>query len=404
MRLRIGPGALVTAAFIGPGTVTTCTLAGIRSGTTLLWALTFAVVGTIVLQEMAARLGTVTGQGLGEALRQLVTGKTARAALLVLVLIAIGGGNAAYQTGNLLGAALGVQVIVGGTAKLWAIMIASLATVVLATGHYRLIERVLVALVVVMALVFLATAAAVSPDWARIAHDLVVPSVPEGSVLIALGLIGTTIVPYNLFLHANATAERFADGPVEHRLRNARADLSITVVLGGLVSMAIVVTAAASGVDATTVSSAGQMAQQLTPLLGAWATTVFAIGLFAAGMTSAITAPMAAAWAVAGVFGWPRDLRSPRLRGVWGAVMLAGVLIALTGVQPIVAILSAQAANGILLPVIAGFLLYAMNQRALLGVHVNRWRTNAAGAVVVVVAITLGTRALLTVLERIRDI
>ena len=401
-RIRVGPGALVAAAFIGPGTVTTCTLAGIRSGTALLWALTFATVGTIVLQEMAARLGTVSGNGLGDALRRLVTAKSARLVLLLLVLIAIGGGNAAYQTGNLLGAALGVQVIAGGSPRMWALGIAAVASVVLATGHYRIIERVLVAMVVLMALVFLATAVAIAPDWGRIAHDAFVPSLPDGSALIALGLVGTTIVPYNLFLHANASAERFVTGDVGDRLRDARTDLTVTVALGGLVSMAIVVTAAAAQVDATSVASAGDMAQQLTPLLGAWATTVFAVGLFAAGMTSAITAPMATAWAVAGILGWPRDLRDARLRMVWSAVMAIGVTIALTGVQPIAAILAAQAANGVLLPVIAGFLLFAMNQRAVLGAHINGWRANAAGAVVLLVALSLGIRAIVAVADRIR--
>lgn len=402
MRLRIGPGALVTAAFIGPGTVTTCTLAGIRSGTALLWALTFATLGTIALQEMAARLGTVSGQGMGEALQQLVTARGARLALLALIVIAIGGGNAAYQTGNLLGAALGIQVIAGGSTELWAMIIAAAASVLLATGHYRLIERALVTMVILMALVFLATAAAIGPDWARIAHDAFVPTLPEGSTLIALGLVGTTIVPYNLFLHANASAERFASGDVRERLRDARADLSVSIGLGGLVSAAIVVTAAASRVDATTVTSAGAMAQQLTPLLGTWATTIFALGLFAAGMTSAITAPMAAAWAVAGVLGWPRDLRDRRLRMVWGTVMAIGVVVALTGVRPIAAILAAQAANGILLPIIAAFLLYAVNQRALLGDQANGWRANAAGASVLMVTLSLGALALYSVVERLR--
>lgn len=144
------------------------------------------------------------------------------------------------------------------------------------------------------------------------------------------------------------------------------------------------------------------MAQQLTPLLGTWATTVFALGLFAAGMTSAITAPMAAAWAVAGVLGWPRDLRDRRLRMVWGTVMAIGVVVTLTGVRPIAAILAAQAANGILLPIIAAFLVFAVNQRALLGEQANGWRANAAGALVLLVTISLGALALYSVVERLR--
>ncbi len=400
-RVRIGPGALVAAAFIGPGTVTTCTLAGVRSGTALLWALAFATVGTIVLQEMAARLGTITGLGLGDALRRRITAPLPRLFALGLVIAAIAGGNAAYQTGNLLGAALGLDVAFSGGARVWAVGVALTAALLLATGRYRLIERVLVSLVIAMSLLFLATAVAVSPDWSTIARDLLRPTLPEGSAVLALGLVGTTIVPYNLFLHASAAAERFTEGAPRDRLRNARADLVVAIALGGLVSMAIVITAAAAGAKGASVDSAGAMAAQLTPLLGRWATVVFAAGLFAAGMTSAITAPMAAAWAVAGALGWPRDLADRRLRLVWGGVIATGVLVALTGVQPVAAILAAQAANGLLLPVIAAFLLFVMNDRATLGAAVNGVRSNVAASVVVLVTLMLGGRALYGVATRL---
>lgn len=400
-RVRVGPGALVAAAFIGPGTVTTCTLAGVRSGTALLWALAFATLGTIVLQEMAARLGTITGLGLGDALRRRITGPLPRALTIGLVLLAIGGGNAAYQTGNLLGAALGLDVAFSGGARLWATIVACTAALLLATGRYRLIERVLVALVICMSLLFVATALAVSPDWGTIARDLLRPSLPDGSIVLALGLVGTTIVPYNLFLHASASAERFTGGAPHARLRAARLDLIVAIGLGGLVSMAIVIAAAAAGAQGASVDSAGAMAAQLTPLLGRWATVVFAAGLFAAGMTSAITAPMAAAYAVAGALGWPRDLADRRLRLVWGSVIATGVLVALTGVQPVAAILTAQAANGLLLPVSAGFLMFVVNDRTVLGDDVNRTGSNLAGALVVLVTLVLGGRAVWGVIVRV---
>ncbi len=400
-RFRIGPGALVAAAFIGPGTVTTCTLAGVRSGTALLWALVFATVGTMVLQEMAARLGTITGLGLGDALRRRVSSPVARLGVLALVVFAIGGGNAAYQTGNLLGAALGLDIAFAGGTRLWALAVAVMAALLLFTGRYRVIERVLVSLVIGMSLLFVATALAVSPSWSVILGDLLQPRLPSGSALIALGLVGTTIVPYNLFLHASASAERFTEGTPRERLRDARLDLFVAIGLGGLVSMAIVITAAAAGAQGATVESAGGMAAQLSPLLGRWATIVFALGLFAAGMTSAITAPMAAAWAVAGAMGWPRDLRDVRLRAVWGSILVIGVAIALSGVQPLPAILAAQAANGLLLPIIAAFLVFVMNDRGLLGESTNGIRANLAGALVVAITLALGARALWSVASRL---
>lgn len=400
-RVRIGPGALVAAAFIGPGTVTTCTLAGVQTGTALLWALGFATLGTMLLQEMAARLGTITGLGLGDALRRRLTAPLSRTMALGLVIAAIAGGNAAYQTGNLLGAALGLDVAFGGGPARWALLVATLASVLLATGRYRVIERVLVTLVIGMSLLFVATALAIAPAWSTIARDLLRPTLPDGRAVLALGLIGTTIVPYNLFLHASASAERFTEGAPADRLRNARLDLLVAIGLGGLVSMAIVITAAAAGARGVTVDSAGAMATQLTPLLGRGASIAFAIGLFAAGMTSAITAPLAAAWAVAGALGWPRDLRDARLRFVWGGVIATGTLVALTGVQPLLAILTAQAANGLLLPIIAAFLLLVMNDRAALGPMANRLPSNVAGGLVVLVTLALGTRALVGAISRL---
>ncbi len=397
----MGPGALVAAAFIGPGTVTTCTLAGVRAGTALLWALVFATVGTIVLQEMSARLGTVTGLGLGDALRHRVQTPVARACVLGLVVLAIGGGNAAYQTGNLLGSALGLDTAFAGGVRVWSAGVAVVAAGLLLAGRYRVIERVLVTLVIGMSLLFVATAIAIAPAWSVIAQDLLRPSLPDGTALIALGLIGTTIVPYNLFLHASAAAERFTEGTPRDRLRNARLDLVVAIGLGGVVSMSIVVTAAAASAGGANIDSAAGMATQLSPLLGRWATIVFALGLFAAGMTSSITAPMAAAWAVAGAMGWPSDLRDTRLRAVWATVIAIGVLVALSGVQPLPAILAAQAANGLLLPIIAGFLLYVMNDRDLLGAAANGLRANVAGALIVLITLALGGRALWGVATRL---
>jgi len=110
---------------------------------------------------------------------------------------------------------------------------------------------------------------------------------------------------------------------------------------------------------------------------------------------------MAAAWAVAGAMGWPRDLRDNRLRAVWGSIIAIGVIVALSGVQPLPAILAAQAANGLLLPIIAAFLVFVMNDRALLGESTNGMRANLAGALVVAITLALGGRALWSVASRL---
>ncbi|MBI4545191.1 MAG: Nramp family divalent metal transporter [Gemmatimonadetes bacterium] len=388
----LGPGAVVTAAFIGPGTVTTATLAGARYGYILLWALTFSTLATILLQEMAARLGLVTGAGLGEAIRRRFQPRAARLLAVALVISAIAFGNAAYEMGNLLGAALGAEAVRGGSLRLWAAGAAGTAFLLLWSGSYRILERALLAMVVLMAVVFLATAAMLAPSLPLLLRGLLLPSLPPGqdAVLVAIGLIGTTVVPYNLFLHAASVREKWS-GP--ESLGMARWDLSISVAVGGVASMAIVVTAAAALPGGATVSNAAEMAVQLEPLLGRWARIFFATGLLAAGLSSAITAPLAAAYATAGAMGWPRDLRSARFRAVWLFVLLAGASFAVAGVRPVPAILFAQVANGVLLPGMALFLLLAVNDRRYIGKWANGRVLNVLGVVVVLVALLLGVRA-----------
>jgi Mn2+/Fe2+ NRAMP family transporter len=369
----------------------------------------FATLGTIVLQEMSARLGVVGGIGLGEAIRRLFVGEAAparqapvgplntllRLVASFIVVGAIGVGNAAYQTGNLLGASLGLEGAFGGTLRVWVLLVALIASALLWTGNYRVIERALVGMVIVMSVVFLVTAIGAADDIGALLDGALVPRLPdESAVVVALGLIGTTIVPYNLFLHSNAARERWHG---ESALPEARADLIVAIGLGGIISMAIVVTAAS--IHGVTIDGAAAMAAQLEPLLGRWARLFFAVGLFAAGLTSAITAPLAAAYAMSGILGWVPDLRSPLPRAVWMVVMLTGVGFALAGIRPVPAILFAQAMNGVLLPAVAFFLLVVMNDTGLLRGARNGWLANTLGVVVVALAAVLGVRALLGALR-----
>jgi manganese transport protein len=387
---------MVAAAFIGPGTVTTATLAGAGFGTTLLWALAFSLVATLVLQEMSARLGVVTGLGLGEAVRRRFQAPLLRIGAIVLIVSAISVGNAAFETGNLLGAALGLEGVAGGAPRSWALLIAALAAVLLWTGSYRVLEGVLMGMVALMSVVFMVTAFLVRPPLAELVSGLFVPRLPEGALLFTVALVGTTVVPYNLFLHASAVRERF-QGPQD--LPAARRDLVASILVGGGVSLAILITAAGTihGTGAE-IRSAADMAPQLEPLLGRWAGVFFATGLFAAGMTSSVTAPLAAAWATAGALGWRTDLKAPGIRLVWGGVLGVGVFFAGTGIQPVEAILFAQAANGILLPCIAGFLLLAVNDRRWMGEHRNARWSNVLGLGILLVTFMLGGRGVLTAL------
>ncbi len=376
----LGPGLLVTAAFVGPGTVTTATSAGASYGFALLWAIGFSVIATIVFQEMAARLGLVAKMDLGQALRESIPNPLARALMAALVVGAIAAGNAAYEMGNIAGAAMALETITGVSSRAWSVCIGASAAAILLVGTYCRFERILVAMVILMSLTFLATAIVFRPDVSEVLSGLCRPTMPAGSLTTVIALIGTTVVPYNLFLHAGAVRAKWAGvDDTSSALRAVRWDTALAVGLGGAMTGAIVVTSASVFAPGTEITNIGQMVEQLRPLLGVAAAPVFAIGLTAAGLTSAITAPLAAAYATAGVLGWRGGLASMRFRLVWFAIIVIGTGCAVLGTKPVSAILFAQAANGILLPIVAVFLIFAVNRRAIMGRHVNGTVANVLG-------------------------
>jgi len=392
-RLRnMGPGLLVAAAFIGPGTVTTASVVGASTGYALLWALVFSIFATIILQEMSARLGVVSREGLGEALRTTFDNPLFKVVAVLLVVAAIGFGNAAFEAGNIIGASLGLQAILGLSTQVWAVVIGIGAFALLASGAYRVIERALIALVIVMSIVFLITAILVRPNLGEFVGGVFTPSIPPGALVTVIALIGTTVVPYNLFLHASSVQEKWPESvPTRQALAESRTDTTLSIILGGLITLAIVSTAAAAFFGSgTQIASAGQMAEQLEPLLGAAAKYFFAIGLLAAGLTSAVTAPLAAAYAISGAVGWERNLRGRKFQAVWAIIIIVGTIFAVVGTSPVAAIVFAQAANGVLLPVVAVFLLVVMNRSDLLGEHKNGVVANILGAVVVLIVAGFG--------------
>lgn len=395
---KIGPGSFIAAAFIGPGTVTTCSLAGAGFGYALLWGLLFSVVATLILQEMAARLGIISGNGLGEALRMHFSKGLGKLISVVLVISAITIGNAAFETGNILGATLGLESLSntnGQLRQLWVLLIGLLAFILLFAGSYKLIEKAMISLVILMSLSFISTAVIAGPSLAGIVRGMFVPSIPSGSLIMLVGLIGTTVVPYNLFLYASTVKERFKGADA---LPAARLDMAVAVVLGGIISMAVLVSSAvAFHGSGQSPQNAADLAKQLEPLLGNMASVFIGLGLFAAGISSAITAPLAAAFATKGVLGWENNLHSWRFRMVWMVILLAGVVLSLLGLRPVEVILFAQAANGILLPVITIYLLWVMNSPKVMGSYTNKTISNLLGSLVFFITLALGARSLMQV-------
>ncbi|WPY99618.1 Nramp family divalent metal transporter [Christiangramia sp. OXR-203] len=400
---NLGPGILVSAAFIGPGTVTVCSLAGVAYGYSLLWALLVSLIACIVLQEMSARLGLVTGKGLSDSIRQSITSPVFRIVALILIFSAIVIGNAAYEAGNISGAVMGVQSILpieeisisGNVINLWSFIIGGSAFLLLYLGSYKKLEKVFIGLVVLMSLAFIITAFLTQPSWAGILQGFVPTSISD-EILTIIALVGTTVVPYNLFLHASLVGEKWTG--VKH-LKTVQRELVFSIILGGLVSMAILICAASSGLSS--IDDVAGLAVGLEPLFGSMATTFLAIGLLAAGITSSITAPLAAAYVVKGCLGWKAGMADWRFKAVWMSIIILGVFFSSLGIKPVEIIQFAQVANGIVLPVIAIFLLWIVNQESILGKFRNSAFQNIIGILVIALAIFLGAKSIYTVIQNL---
>jgi len=391
---KIGPGVLVAAAFIGPGTVTACTLAGVGFGYALLWAMLLSIIATMVLQEMAARLGIITQKGLAEVIKQELSTPWIRNLMISIILGAIIIGNAAYEAGNIGGATLGLEAIFGVEfLNLYPLVIGFCAFVLLYIGNYKILEKVLVSLVIIMSLSFVITAIITKPDISEIFKGLFIPSIPEGGILTIIALVGTTVVPYNLFLHASLVSEKWKS---TEDLKTAKRDSYISIALGGIVSMAIII--AATTIKGNEVKSVMDMALGLKPLYGNAAKYFMGIGLFAAGVTSAITAPLAAAYVANSIFGWKASMNQIRFKLVWMFILFIGVAFMSLGYKPIEIIKFAQIANGLLLPVIAIFLVWIVNKTSVMGKFKNSISQNILGIVIIILTVVLGTKSILKVI------
>lgn len=397
---NIGPGTLVAAAFIGPGTVTLCTLAGVNFGFNLLWAMLLSIIATIVLQEMAARLGIISQKGLSEVIRTEIKIPFLKQFITILILSAIVVGNASYEAGNISGGILGLETIFGEfkysfgdfSINLMSIIIGVIAFVLLYIGNYKFLEKALIILVLLMSFSFVITAIVTKPNLLEILKGMFVPKFPEKSLLTIIGLIGTTVVPYNLFLHASLVKERWKK---KEDVSLAKKDTIISIILGGMVSMAIIISAAS--IPSKDILNAADLAEGLAPLYGEFAKYFLALGLFAAGITSAITAPLAAAYVAKGCLGFKGNMQSKSFRAVWIVILFLGVLFSSIGIKPIEIIKFAQVTNGMLLPIIAGILLWIMNKKNVLGSFVNTKTQNILGFIILAISIFLGAKGILKV-------
>jgi manganese transport protein len=386
-RSVFGPGFLVTAAFIGPGTVTSCSLAGAQFGYTLIFALIFAVVTTLILQEMTGRLSLASGYDLGQSLREFPKSRATKILFTLLTLSSITFGCAAYEAGNLVGGALGLEMVSPLQKKIWVLAISLTAVFILSQKKYRIVEKILIFLVFFMSLSFLVTLILVKPDLSSILKGML-PTFPDKSFYLVLALVGTTVVPYNLFLHSSTVKEKWTK---KEDLKEVKTDLLASVGLGGLISASIVVTSAVAFYDkGISLESGAQMAEQLKPLFGSFTNLLFGLGFFAAGLSSAITAPYAAAFASSGILGWKGGHKAGKFRAIWMGVIATGLAVSMFDFNPLALIVFAQVANGLVLPVASIFLLVVLNNHQKMGEMANNPVQNIVGSFVILLVSFLG--------------
>jgi Mn2+/Fe2+ NRAMP family transporter len=398
---NIGPGTVIAAAFIGPGTITMCSIAGTMYGLDLMWALLFSLIMTTVLQLTAAKIGLITQKGLSSNLLDSFDNLVFKYLALALVLSAILIGNTAYEAGNISGGVLGVSSIFGQLSysyngfiiNLYSLLVGLLAFVILFVGNRRLIERVLIGLVLIMSLAFLTSAIIVKPDFYLIIEGLFIPKLPEGSLLVVIGLIGTTVVPYNIFLHASLVSDKWSS---ISDLKFVKIDTLLAVVLGGIISISVMVTA--SSIGDIKIESASDLALGIEPLFGSFSKLIISLGLFAAGLTSSVTAPLAAAYVTCGCMGWKTNVKSKKFRIVWFIVLFMGISFSSLDFKSIEIIKFAQVANGILLPVIAVFLLVLANNKRLLKSQVNGYLFNLITVIIILFTMFIGIKSILSVI------
>ena len=394
--------SIISAAFIGPGTVTTTSRAGSLFGADLLWTLAFSSLATILLQETTARLSIVSGKNLGAVIAHQYKGKHWAGGLLRFIFGVLVFGCAAYEAGNLLGAVAGLGLLCTFPRPLLTLCLGLLCSVLLWKGSLQIIARLLGVLVAAMGIAFIFTALHTPISGKEIFVHTFIPSAPSGSAMLIIGLIGTTIVPYNLFLGSGI-------GHVQ-KIWEMRGGVTIAVIIGGLISGAILLV----GTQISGEYSYDNLAGTLSLRFGQIGKGLFGLGLFAAGFSSAITAPLAAAIAARSLFeevrhddahqGGEWGTASVKFRVVWGSVLATGMVFGMLNVRPIPVIIMAQALNGLLLPMMTIFLLFAANDRALLGKFANGVLTNILTLVIVGITIFLGLHNILLVVNLATDI
>lgn len=342
--------SVISAAFIGPGTITTAVSAGSFFGLDLLWAVVFATLACIMLQEVAARITIASGLNLGQTFTKKF-GETRGRWFQWIIGGSVVLGCAAYEAGNILGAVAGMNLVTGLSEITLTCLLSGVVVLILWFGSPSWISQLMMALVGIMGISFLALAVFIDYTFVDILVSLVRFEMPEQSEMITLGLVGTTIVPYALFLGSGISKGQ--------TIPLMRVGLIISILIGGFITGLILV----AGTTVENFSSFPLLADNFESKLGKLGFYALSFGLFAAGFSSAITAPFASGIIAKTVFGWKNE---KHIRVIWFLVLLTGFVFGVSGVKPIPVILLVQALNGLILPMLVIFLVIISSDKSII--------------------------------------
>lgn len=402
--------SIISAAFIGPGTVTTMSKAGVYFHYDLMWTIVFSIIACFVLQEASARIAIYSGMNLGSAIAKTFKAKKSKILIFILIIVAIIIGSAAYETGNILGSVEGIKFILVKVPKYYFVIFIGV-TVYFAfrLKSIRTVAQILGAFVYLMGIAFLLTAIFLKPNLTKIAQGIFIPTIPNvpGVGILILGIIGTTVVPYDLFLGSSIVDK-------SQSIKEARLGLAIAIILGGIISMSIMTVGSAITenwkpeaykdfefnfdliknslylVDVTAINDL--------------AVYIFGFGMFAAGLTSAITAPLASALTARSIFDGSDDKWSSKslyFQLIVSGILAVGLIFGLLQVKPVPAIIIAQAFNGFILPFISIFMLLIVNDPNIMKEKINSHFSNILMTFVVMITLLIGTLNILKATESV---
>lgn len=384
----IGPGLLVTVGFIDPGNWASNFAAGSEFGYSLLWVVTLSTVMLIVLQHNVAHLGIVTGLCLSEAAAKYAPSWVARPVLWSAVLASV-----STSLAEILGGAIALQMLVGMPVIWGALLTAVLVAILLFTNSYKRIERSIIGFVSVIGLSFLYELFLVDIDWPMAARSWVVPSFPEGSLIIIMSVLGAVVMPHNLFLHSEVVQSREYhkrdDTSIRRLLKYEFYDTLFSMGVGWAINSAMILLAAStffvSGVHVEELQQAGAL---LTPLLGSQAGTVFALALLMAGLSSTVTSGMAAGSIFAGMFGESYHIKDIHSRvGILLSLGLA-LLVILFIDNPFQGLIISQMVLSIQLPFTVFLQVGLTSSKRVMGEYANsRWSTFVLYSIAVAVSV-----------------